>query len=131
MSVFQKSAVLTVGCKWRKVGRAEGFDRGWPFPTSRQHLNFQAVQHGGPQVGHSEYVVILKINTSLQFSDHWKIKHSCSAHTPQWFKQVLSLSAATNYFYRILLKGFNVCITLLSKHVLNFFPAIPFEQTYF
>lgn len=56
--------MLTVGCKRREVGRAEGFNRGRPFPASRQHLNFQAVEHGGSQVGHGEHVMILKINTS-------------------------------------------------------------------
>lgn len=48
----------SVGCKWRKVRRSEGFNCSWPFPTSRQHLNFQAVQHRRPQVGHGEYIMI-------------------------------------------------------------------------
>lgn len=71
-STCENSAALTVGSKRREVRRAEGFDRGWPLPTGGQHLHFQAVQHRGPQVGHREHVMILKINTSLQFSDHQK-----------------------------------------------------------
>lgn len=60
-----------------------------------------------------------------------KIKQGCSTGMHQWLKQVLTPSAATNYFHRIPLKGFNLCITLLSEHVLNFLLAIPFEQTHF
>lgn len=62
------SAALTVGCKGRKVRCPEGFDGGWPFPSRGQHLNFQAVQHWGPQVGHREYVMILE--TNKQSSSH-------------------------------------------------------------
>lgn len=51
--------ILTVRGGQREVGRPEGFDGGRPFAARSQHLYFQSVQRGRPQIGHCEDVMVL------------------------------------------------------------------------
>lgn len=55
----------SVHCRGGEVGGPEGPDGGRALPAGGQHLDFQAIQGGRPQVGHGEHVVIRRQDLGL------------------------------------------------------------------